>query len=189
MCINTGIHIRLLFFYLLFLYQHNITNYASPLPTQKSFRYRFADSQIFRAHGLIVFFGTPPCFGSILEQNLAKTMEGPQKTKVLVPKHWRVSKKPNNQSFRALGSWAARDSKTLVVLVCFRPVCVLAPKLWIFWDLSVSWEHFGAKPCQNHGGSPKKPKFWCQNIGGFQKNQTTKVSGRWVAGQLETPKL
>ena len=51
---------------------------------------RITELQIFRTHGLIDVFGTSQCFGSILEQNPANTMEGLKKTKVLVPKRWRV---------------------------------------------------------------------------------------------------
>ena len=47
------------------------------------------------------------------------------------------------------------------------------------------WEHFGAKPCYNHGGSQKSQSFGAKTLEGLKK----KVSGHWVAGQLKTPKL
>ena len=44
---------------------------------------RITESQIFGAHGLIGFFAASQRFGNILEQHLAKTIEGPKN-----PKFW-----------------------------------------------------------------------------------------------------
>ena len=68
------------------------------------------------------------------------------------------------------------------------PSSVLAPKLWFFWDPSVFWEHFGAKPCQKHGGSPKKQSFGAKALEGT-KTTKDKVLEHCVVWQLKTPKL
>ena len=82
-------------------------------------------------------------FSYILLENFAKTMGAPQKTKVLVPKCWRVptKTKKQQQQKQSFGGY---------------------PKLWFFWDPSRSWEHFGSgprriwcfsSPCQVQGDS------------------------------------
>ena len=114
----------------------------------------------------LVFLGPLQGFGSILEQNLTKTLEGTKKTKVLVPKRWRVPKK----NFRVLSCHQTTQcSKTLVFLAFLVPSSVLAPKPWFFWDPSRLWEHFGAKPYQNPGGYQKNQSFGAKTLEGTKK--------------------
>ena len=96
---------------------------SSPLPQQKSFRYRqvplldtdkvsrINDSQVRRfvesQNRRFADFQNSQGFGSILEQNLAKTLRGPKTTKVLVPKRWRLDR------VRAMA-----ETGDLVYLVC-----------------------------------------------------------------------
>ena len=108
----------------LFLYQYNKMNCSSPHPNKKL-------PLIFRTPGRIGFFGTSQGFGSILEQNLAKTMKGPRKTMVLVPKRWRV---PTNQKNKVLEHWVIWQLKT--------------PKLCFFWFFG-TLQRFGKALLQN----------------------------------------
>ena len=160
-------------------------------------------------------------------ENLAKTMEGPKKTKVFVPKRWRVPTNTKKQSCGVLSCQTTQCSNTLLfcffgtlqrfgtkTLVSLGPLSVLeafwskakvlVPKRWRVqkkksWSLELpnyptlqnlvcfglfgTVQRFGTKtlvllgPLQNAPKTlpkpwrvPKKPRFWCQNAGGYQKN-------------------
>ena len=82
--------------------------------------------------------------------------------------------------------WQLKTPK-LCFLVFLVPSNVLAPKLWFFCNL----QGFGRVLLQNAPKTlwgPKKTKFWCQNVGGYQKKTKNKNLEHWVVWQLKTPK-
>ena len=129
-------------------------------------------------------------FSYILLENFTKTLEGTKKTKVLVPKRWRVPKKPKQPKFWSLELPNYPMRKNFFFFLFFLvPSCVLAPKLWFFWDLFKVLRAFWSKTLPKPWRVRKKTKFWCQNAGGYKKNKKNKVFEHWVVWQLKTPKL
>ena len=120
------------------------------------------------------FFGARPWFWQGFAPKCSQNLEGSPKNKSCGAKTLEDPKK-RKQSFGALGSLAAQDSKTLFFFVFLRPSSVLAPKFF-FGTL----HGFGKVLLQNASKTlrgPKKPKFWCQNAGGCQKNQKEQSFG------------
>ena len=91
-------------------------------------------------------------FSYILLENFAKTMEGPQKKQSFGAKTLEGPKK-------VFGVWSCQTTQCSKTL-CFFLLFLDPPAFWhqnfgFLWYPSRFWEHFGAKPCQNHGGSQK----------------------------------
>ena len=118
------------------------------------------------------FFWTLRGFGKVVLQNAPKTLRSSKKNEVFVPKHRRVQKSIKTQSFGALGSFAAPDSKTLFLLFFFGYSSVLA--LCFFWDPLWFWQGFAPKCSQNLEGSQKNQSFDANTLEGPKTNKKTK---------------
>ena len=108
---------------------------------------------------------------------------GPQKKQSFSAKTLECTKK--TKSFGVLRCQITQCSKTLRFLACLVRSSVLAPKLGFFATLP----GFGKVLLQNAPKTlrcPKKPKFWCQNAGGYQKNPKNLLE-HWVVWHLKTP--
>ena len=126
------------------------------------------------SHQNFGFFSTPQGFGSILERNLAKTLRGPKKTKVLLPTRWRVPKnQKKTQSFGALG---------IRLQKLFWDPQRFGTKTLFFWDPPWFWQGFAPKGSQNLEGTKKQQSF---NAGGSPKNRKKQSFG--ALGSLAAP--
>ena len=135
------------------------------IPREKWFR----SSNAAKARILAIFF---------YWKTLPKPGRVPKKQKVWCQNAGGYQKKPKKTKFWSLELPSYPMLQNFGFLGFFGyPPAFLAPKLLFFWDPSRFWEHFGEKPCQNHGGYQKKQKFWCQNAGGYPKNPKNQSFG------------
>ena len=103
-----------------------------------------------------LFFGHPSGFWEHFGAKPCQNHGGYQKSQSFGAKTREGTKKTKKSN--VLESSAAKLPKTLFFV--------------FFWTSSGFWEHFGAKPCQNHGGYQNQPKFWSLELPSYPMLQS-----------------